>query len=78
MRIPCRAFGKPAFIVGYAPGRKGRPMAIVITEGGLKAIRLKDVELGDLPEELGLTGKVLKMKERPTADAAEHNRRRAT
>ena len=36
--------------MGYGPGRKGRPMAIVLCEGKLKAIRLKDV-IVDLPDE---------------------------
>ena len=45
MKVFCNVNGKHALIVGYGPGRKGRPMAIVITEGKLKAIRLKDIDL---------------------------------
>ena len=52
MKLPCRVAGKAALIVGYAPGRKGRPMAMVITQGALKAVRLKDIELAELPERL--------------------------
>jgi hypothetical protein len=45
MKIFCHVHGKQAVVVGYAPGRKGRPMAIVITEGKLKPVRLKDIVL---------------------------------
>ena len=62
MKLPCRVAGKAALIVGYAPGRKGRPMAMVITQGALRAVRLKDVELGELPE--GLRANVVKMPEK--------------
>lgn len=52
MKLPCQVNGKPALIVGYGPGKKGRPMAIVITAGALRAVRLRDIVLGELPEEL--------------------------
>lgn len=52
MKIFCHVNQKPALIVGYAPGRKGKPVAIVITEGVLKSIRLKDLDLGQLPTQL--------------------------
>lgn len=65
MKLPCHIAGKAALIVGYAPGRKGRPMAIVITQGTLKAVRLKDVELGELPEKLQAT--VVKLPEKKEA-----------
>lgn len=45
MKIFCTVHGKDAVVVGYAPGRKGRPKAIVITEGKLVDVRLKDVVL---------------------------------
>lgn len=47
-------------IVGYGPGRKGRPMAIVVTGGKLQAVRLKDIDLADIPQDLG---KIVKLKE---------------
>jgi hypothetical protein len=50
MKIFCKVWGKPAVIVGYGPGRKGKTMAIVITEGMIVAVRLKDVELTELPD----------------------------
>lgn len=59
MKIPCKVNGQAALIVGYVPGRKGRPMAMVITQGELKAVRLKHIELGELPERL--QAKVVKM-----------------
>ena len=65
MKLPCRVAGKAALIVGYAPGRKGRPMAMVITQGALRAVRLKDIELGELPE--GLRATVVKMPEKKEA-----------
>lgn len=50
MKIYCHVNAKQSVVVGYGPGRKGRPMAIVLCEGKLKAIRLKDV-IVDLPDE---------------------------
>jgi hypothetical protein len=50
--IVCKVHGSDAMIVGYAPGKKGRPMAIIITQGILKAVRLRDIDLGDLPGDL--------------------------
>ena len=60
MKILCKVHGKPAMIVGYGPGKKGRPVVIVITQGQLKAVRLKDVNLADLPQDLG---KVVELRE---------------
>ena len=60
MKILCKVHGKPAMIVGYGPGRKGRPMAIVVTKGKLEAVRLRDIDLSDVPQDLG---KVVKLKE---------------
>lgn len=51
-------------IVGYGPGRKGRPMAIVVTKGRLVAVRLRDIVLQDVPQDLG---KVVKF---PTSEAS--------
>lgn len=65
MKIPCKINGQPALIVGYAPGRKGRPMAMVITQGQIKAVRLKAIELGELPEPL--QARVVKMSDRKEA-----------
>lgn len=45
MKVFCKVHGKDAVIAGYAPGKKGRIMAVVITEGALKAVRLKDIVL---------------------------------
>jgi hypothetical protein len=49
MKIFCRVNGKQAVIVGYGPGRKGRPRAIVIANGKIQDVALKDIEL-ELPE----------------------------
>ena len=50
--IVCKVFGKPAMIVGYGPGRKGKVMAIVVVEGALRAVRLKDIDLGETIQDL--------------------------
>lgn len=60
MKILCTVHGKPAMIAGFAPGRKGRPLVVVITQGKLKAVRLKDIDLENVPQDLG---KVVKLKE---------------
>ena len=52
MRLPCTVKGKTAFIVGYCPGSKGRVHAIVVCEARLRAVRLKDIELGEVPPAL--------------------------
>lgn len=56
MKIICKVHGKPAVIVGYGPGRKGRPRAIVITHGRLLDVPLKEIELErpekQMPEDL--------------------------
>jgi hypothetical protein len=48
MKVWCKVRGNPAVVVGYAPGAKGRVMAVVITKGKLEAVRLKDVKLDDI------------------------------
>lgn len=60
MKILCKVHGKPAMIVGYGPGRKGRPVAILISEGKMKSAPLKDIDLNEVPQDLG---KVVKIKE---------------
>lgn len=52
MKLPCEVDGQPAMIVGYSSGKKGKIHAIVITKGILRAVRLKDVGLKNLPAEL--------------------------
>jgi hypothetical protein len=52
MKLPCTIHKKPALVVGYAPGRKGKPMAVVICEGKLVAVKLKDVDLGEMVADL--------------------------
>jgi hypothetical protein len=37
--------GEEGFIVGYAPGRKGRPLAVVVIDEKLRAVKLKGLEL---------------------------------
>jgi hypothetical protein len=60
MKILCTVNNSPAVIVGFAPGRKGRPMVVVVTQGQLKSVRLKDIDLENVPNDLG---KVVKLKE---------------
>ena len=68
MKLPCKVNGKPALIVGYAPGPKGKPLVMVITEGELNAVRLKEIELGELPE--ALRAKIVKMPDRKESSGA--------
>ena len=49
MKIFCKVHGKDAVVVGYGPGRKGKPRAIVIAEGKLIDVALKDIVL-DKPD----------------------------
>lgn len=37
--------GEEAIIVGYAPGRKGRPVAIALVGTKLRAVKLRQIEL---------------------------------
>lgn len=52
MKLPCRVDGKPALIVGYSQGPDDKVHAVVIVEGQLKAVRLKEIELQNVPEGL--------------------------
>lgn len=52
MKLFCRVHGKQAVVIGYGPGRKGRVRAIVIVNGQLKDVGLKDIVL-DTPESGG-------------------------
>lgn len=63
MKIFCKVHNRPAIVVGYGPGRKGRTMAIVITNGEMKSVRLKDVRLDELPDLLRpKTGEIVSLK----------------
>ena len=55
MKVFCQVHGKPAVVVGYGPGRKGRPRAIVITQGLLKDVALKDIVLDSAQQGFELT-----------------------
>lgn len=52
VKIFCHVNNKPAVIVGYGPGRKGRIRAIVISEGKMKDVALRDVVLGEHDKEM--------------------------
>ena len=52
MRLACKVDGRPALIVGYTPGKKGKIHAVVITNGVMRAVRLKHIELVNPPEPL--------------------------
>lgn len=54
MKLSCRVEGKQGLIVGYAPGgKRNRIHAIVVVEGELRHILLRQVELLNVPEGLG-------------------------
>lgn len=50
--LRCKVDGHNAVIVGYGPGPRGVPKAIVIVSGELKAVKLKHIELLGLPDDL--------------------------
>lgn len=74
MRIPCTVFGHSAFVVGYAQGKKAKPMAIVIMLGKLQAVKLKHIDLGKLPEELGVGAKVVPIPQGASMPKAGNSR----
>jgi hypothetical protein len=66
--IACRVGNHPALIVGYAPGRKGKVRAVVITQGVLKDVSLKNIQLvEDLPPELRAPQNVVVLTEKRTS-----------
>lgn len=52
MRLLVKVHGQESVIVGYGPGTAGQPKAIVILDGQLHAVELKDIELQRLPKQL--------------------------
>lgn len=61
MKIPCQVRNTPAYIVGYTTGRKNKALAVVIMLGKLHAVKLRDIDLGELPEQLGVAAKTAKV-----------------
>ena len=62
VKIFCHVHGKPAVVVGYGPGRKGKPRAIVIIDKQLKDVALRDIDLGDLPGKLLAEAEVVPLR----------------
>ena len=52
MKLACKIFGKPALIVGYSAGKKGKVLAIVVCEGELRSVKLRQIHLTNVPEGL--------------------------
>lgn len=52
MKILCKVNKKAALIVGFAQGHKSKTFAVVICEGKMQSVALKDIELNELPEAL--------------------------
>jgi hypothetical protein len=52
VKILCKVGAELAMITGYCPDKHGRPQAVVVCAGKLKAVRLRDVELLNVPPEL--------------------------
>jgi hypothetical protein len=52
MKLACTVHGKPGLVVGYAQGKKNKIFAVVITEGQLKSVRLREIHLSNIPEAL--------------------------
>lgn len=49
-------------IVGYASAKRGKVYAVVLTQGELKAVRLKEIELLNVPEDLTAGPKIKAVK----------------
>lgn len=49
MKLACRVAGHPGLIVGYANAKRSKVWAIVITQGELRPVRLRDIELLTVP-----------------------------
>ncbi len=62
MKLACRVNGKDGLIVGYAQGKRSKVLAVVICSGELRAVRLKDIELLNIPD--GLEKTIVKLPER--------------
>jgi len=54
--------GQTAMIVGYCQGKRGKVRAIVITQGQLKDVGLKEFKLNDIPKEFNPSVVQLKSK----------------
>jgi len=52
VKLACKVRGHNAMIVGYATAKRARVYAIVITQGQLCPVRLRDIELLTVPEGL--------------------------
>ena len=52
MLLLVRHLGQDGAVVGYAPGPKGVPLAVVVTSGKLVYAKLEDLELLQLPRKL--------------------------
>ena len=52
MRLLVRIRNQDSVIIGYCPDANGMPQAIVILDGRLEAVALKDIELQRLPKQL--------------------------
>lgn len=61
-KIFCTIHDKPAVIVGYGPGRKGKIRAIAITEGRIQDFALKDIVLDDDERDLPQNVEVFKSR----------------
>jgi len=62
VKLPCKVDGKAAMIVGYASAKRGKVYAVVLTQGELKAVRLKEIELLNVPEDLTAGPKIKAVK----------------
>ena len=51
-QIVCNVKGHTALIVGYCQGKRGKVRAIVLTQGHLEDVALKECNLQDVPAEL--------------------------
>lgn len=52
MKLACKIKGKAALVVGYVQSKRQKVLAVVICEGELRSVRLRDIELLNVPEGL--------------------------
>lgn len=67
MKIFCKIKGQEAVIVGYAQGKRSKPLAIVLTKNGLVHCSLKDLDVGDTIAKLWPNENVVPMAKKSTS-----------
>lgn len=64
MKLLCKVNKKPALIIGFCQGHKSKVQAVVITNGRLESVALKDIELNELPDAIKGADNPIELKKR--------------